>query len=193
VDGLLDTIVAAVGAGDSVSITGFGVFEPRARAARVARNPRTGAAVDVAATTVPAFRPGAAFRAVVGGTASAPAPRAVPARAGAAATAAEAGEAAAPGGSALNGSGPDVEAPAAEGGGKRARKATRGRAFAARPTPEQPVPDLEPAATTATKAEGKGKAKAGKETKAKAGKEKAGKEKESGKESGKSRKAKGKK
>ncbi|MBW0112847.1 HU family DNA-binding protein, partial [Pseudonocardia sp. KRD-182] len=54
VDGLLDTIVETVGSGDSVSITGFGVFEPRARAARVARNPRTGETVEVAATTVPA-------------------------------------------------------------------------------------------------------------------------------------------
>lgn len=80
VDGLLDTIVETVKGGDSVSITGFGVFEPRARAARTARNPRTGAAVEVAATTVPAFRPGAGFRAAVGGG-SAPAPRATPARA----------------------------------------------------------------------------------------------------------------
>ncbi|MBW0118953.1 HU family DNA-binding protein, partial [Pseudonocardia abyssalis] len=48
VDGLLETIVSTVGSGDSVSITGFGVFEPRVRAARVARNPRTGETVEVA-------------------------------------------------------------------------------------------------------------------------------------------------
>lgn len=70
VDGLLDTIVETVGSGDSVSITGFGVFEARARAARVARNPRTGETVEVAATTVPAFRPGTGFRAAVGGAAA---------------------------------------------------------------------------------------------------------------------------
>ncbi|MDN5747439.1 MAG: HU family DNA-binding protein, partial [Pseudonocardia sp.] len=46
VDGLLETIVDTVKGGDSVSITGFGVFEPRARAARTARNPRTGEAVQ---------------------------------------------------------------------------------------------------------------------------------------------------
>jgi DNA-binding protein HU-beta len=79
VDGLLETIVETVKAGETVSLTGFGVFESRARAARTARNPRTGAAIDVPATTVPAFRPGAGFRTAVGGG-GAPAPRSTPAR-----------------------------------------------------------------------------------------------------------------
>ncbi len=79
VDGLLETIVDTVKGGDSVSITGFGVFEARARAARVARNPRTGDVVEVPATTVPAFRPGAGFRTAVSGS-STVAPRATPAR-----------------------------------------------------------------------------------------------------------------
>jgi DNA-binding protein HU-beta len=69
VEGLLETIVDTVRSGDSVSITGFGVFEARARAARTARNPRTGASVAVPATTVPAFRPGTSFRSAVGGSA----------------------------------------------------------------------------------------------------------------------------
>jgi DNA-binding protein HU-beta len=67
VDGLLETIMDAVRSGDSVSLTGFGVFTSRARAARVARNPRTGETVNVPATTVPAFRPGTAFRTAVSG------------------------------------------------------------------------------------------------------------------------------
>ena len=66
VEGLLETIVDRVRSGETVSLTGFGVFERRARAARVARNPRTGATVEVPATTVPAFRPGAGFRTAVG-------------------------------------------------------------------------------------------------------------------------------
>ena len=66
VDGLLETIVDRVRSGEQVALTGFGVFEGRARAARTARNPRTGAAVAVPATTVPAFRPGVGFRAAVG-------------------------------------------------------------------------------------------------------------------------------
>ena len=68
VDGLLSTIVETVKAGESVSLTGFGVFEARARAARVGRNPRTGQTVAVPAATVPAFRPGTGFKTAVGGT-----------------------------------------------------------------------------------------------------------------------------
>jgi DNA-binding protein HU-beta len=66
VEGLLETIVDKVRSGETVTLTGFGVFEGRARAARTARNPRTGETVPVPATTVPAFRPGAGFRAAVG-------------------------------------------------------------------------------------------------------------------------------
>ena len=67
VENVVDTIVRAVHKGDSVTITGFGVFEQRHRAARVARNPRTGETVKVKPTSVPAFRPGAQFKAVVSG------------------------------------------------------------------------------------------------------------------------------
>ncbi|MGH3787769.1 MAG: HU family DNA-binding protein [Pseudonocardiaceae bacterium] len=67
VAGLVDLVVRTVNAGDKVTITGFGVFEKRARAARVARNPRTGEAVTVSQTDVPAFRPGTLFREVVSG------------------------------------------------------------------------------------------------------------------------------
>src|SRR6201996_5235984 len=67
VENVVDTIVRAVHKGDSVTITGFGVFEKRRRAARVARNPRTGETVKVKPTSVPAFRPGAQFKAVVAG------------------------------------------------------------------------------------------------------------------------------
>ncbi|MEO9221587.1 MAG: HU family DNA-binding protein, partial [Mycobacteriaceae bacterium] len=64
---LVDIVVRTVEGGDHVTITGFGVFERRSRAARVARNPRTGETVRVAPTSVPAFRPGAQFKAVVAG------------------------------------------------------------------------------------------------------------------------------
>src|SRR5208283_2472460 len=67
VENVVDTIVRAVHKGDSVTITGFGVLEQRRRAARVARNPRTGETVKVKPTSVPAFRPGAEFKAVVAG------------------------------------------------------------------------------------------------------------------------------
>src|SRR6201986_2963354 len=67
VENVVDTIVRAVHKGESVTITGLGVFEQRRRAARVARNPRTGETVKVKPTSVPAFRPGAQFKAVVAG------------------------------------------------------------------------------------------------------------------------------
>ena len=73
VEHIVDTIVRAVHRGQSVTITGFGVFEQRKRAARVARNPRTGETVKVKPTSVPAFRPGAQFKAVIAGKQKLPA------------------------------------------------------------------------------------------------------------------------
>jgi DNA-binding protein HU-beta len=67
VDNLVDVVVRSVQKGEKVTITGFGVFEKRARAARTARNPRTGEAVRVKKTSVPAFRAGTNFKEVVSG------------------------------------------------------------------------------------------------------------------------------
>jgi DNA-binding protein HU-beta len=64
-DAVLAEVQTAVSKGEKVSITGFGVFEKRVRAARMARNPRTGEAVRVKKTAVPAFRPGAGFKETV--------------------------------------------------------------------------------------------------------------------------------
>ncbi len=62
---VLDTIQSAVANGEKVAITGFGVFEKADRPARTARNPATGEPIDVAASSVPRFRPGADFKALV--------------------------------------------------------------------------------------------------------------------------------
>ncbi|MEU5153406.1 HU family DNA-binding protein [Glycomyces sp. NPDC021274] len=67
VDVAIDEIQRAVVKGEKVSFAGFGVFEKRARAARMARNPRTGDAVKVKKTVVPAFRPGTGFKELVTG------------------------------------------------------------------------------------------------------------------------------
>ena len=67
VDHVVDVIMRTVAAGEPVSIWGFGVFEKRSREARTARNPKTGASVQVDATSVPTFRPGAPFKEVVTG------------------------------------------------------------------------------------------------------------------------------
>jgi DNA-binding protein HU-beta len=66
-DAVLDTVYAEVSKGHPVRLTGFGIFEKRERAARVARNPATGASVKVKKTAVPAFRAGAEFKAVTSG------------------------------------------------------------------------------------------------------------------------------
>jgi DNA-binding protein HU-beta len=65
VNAVLDTIQRTVAKGDKVSITGFGVFEKQMRPARTARNPATGAAIKVPKTSVPKFRAGSDFKAMV--------------------------------------------------------------------------------------------------------------------------------
>jgi DNA-binding protein HU-beta len=84
VEAVLETVSGALAEGEKVSIFGFGVFEKVDRAARTARNPATGAAVQVPATSVPRFRPGQALKDAVGGRSSG---RAAPAPAPAAAAA----------------------------------------------------------------------------------------------------------
>lgn len=59
---VLDTITNALKNGDKVAITGFGTFEVRSRAARMGRNPQTGATIQVAASKAPAFKAGAALK-----------------------------------------------------------------------------------------------------------------------------------
>jgi DNA-binding protein HU-beta len=63
----LDSVVAAVAKGEKVSLAGFGTFEPRERAARAGRNPQTGEAIEIAASTAPAFKPASAFKQAVSG------------------------------------------------------------------------------------------------------------------------------
>ena len=72
VEAVLATVQRTVAAGDKVSVPGFGVFEKVDRAARTARNPATGEAVQLEATSVPRFRPGTRFKDVVRGAAEAP-------------------------------------------------------------------------------------------------------------------------
>jgi DNA-binding protein HU-beta len=65
VNAVLETIQSTVAAGDKVAITGFGVFEKSERPARTARNPATRETIQVPASSVPKFRPGADFKALV--------------------------------------------------------------------------------------------------------------------------------
>ncbi|GAB2629524.1 HU family DNA-binding protein [Prescottella soli] len=129
VEHVVDTIVRAVHAGDSVTITGFGVFEQRRRAARVARNPRTGETVKVKPTSVPAFRPGAQFKALIAG------------------------------GQKLPSSGPAVKRGAAEPVKKAAAKKTAAKKAAAKKTAAKKTAAKAPAKTVAKKTAAKAPAK----------------------------------
>ncbi len=62
VEKVLSTIIDALKKGDEVSIAGLGIFSVKKRAARQARNPRTGEAITFAAMTVPKFRAAKALK-----------------------------------------------------------------------------------------------------------------------------------
>ena len=63
----IGAVTKAVANGDTVTLVGFGTFSSSKRAARTGRNPQTGAELKIAATTVPKFKAGAAFKATVAG------------------------------------------------------------------------------------------------------------------------------
>lgn len=78
VDGVIDEITRALVKGERVTLTGFGTFEKRARAARTARNPATGEQIKLKKTSVPAFKAGAVLKSVVSGATKLP--KAAPAK-----------------------------------------------------------------------------------------------------------------
>ncbi|WP_339062700.1 HU family DNA-binding protein [Tepidibacillus marianensis] len=65
VDAIFETISEALKEGDKVQLIGFGNFEVRERSARKGRNPQTGEEIEIAASKVPAFKPGKALKDVV--------------------------------------------------------------------------------------------------------------------------------
>lgn len=65
VDTVFDSIMKTVGGGEEVSISGFGAFIAKKRAARMGVNPRTGQKIQIAATVTPKFRAGKVFKAAV--------------------------------------------------------------------------------------------------------------------------------
>ena len=58
----LSTITETVAAGKKASFIGFGSFEPRARKARTGRNPKTGEALEIKASTAVGFTASKAFK-----------------------------------------------------------------------------------------------------------------------------------
>lgn len=65
VDALFNGIIGTLKKGEEVSVAGFGIFSVKSRAARMARNPKTGEQVKVAAKKVPKFRPAKALKDMV--------------------------------------------------------------------------------------------------------------------------------
>ena len=67
VNAAVEAIVAALKAGEKVQIVGLGGFEVKERAARAARNPRTGEEIQIGARRSPMFKPGKALKEAVEG------------------------------------------------------------------------------------------------------------------------------
>lgn len=61
----LETIQEAVSRGEKITLSGFGTFERRTRKATVARNPKTGEPMPIAAQNVATFRAGTALKEAV--------------------------------------------------------------------------------------------------------------------------------
>jgi len=62
VEAVVSGVTGALSNGDSVSLVGFGTFSVSDRAARTARNPRTGEAINVPASKAPKFKAGKALK-----------------------------------------------------------------------------------------------------------------------------------
>ncbi|OHA93218.1 MAG: hypothetical protein A3H52_00905 [Candidatus Zambryskibacteria bacterium RIFCSPLOWO2_02_FULL_39_26] len=65
VDLVIDSIVGTLKSGGEVSVAGLGIFSTKTRAARQARNPRTGATISVPSMRVPKFRAAKALKEAV--------------------------------------------------------------------------------------------------------------------------------
>ncbi len=61
-DATLEAVTEALQRGESVALVGFGTFATKERAARTGRNPQTGNPIDIAAATLPTFKPGKALK-----------------------------------------------------------------------------------------------------------------------------------
>ena len=62
VEAVLGAITETLQKGDQVTLTGFGTFVAKTRAARTGRNPRTGEALAIPASRAPAFKAGKALK-----------------------------------------------------------------------------------------------------------------------------------
>jgi DNA-binding protein HU-beta len=62
VSATFDTITAQMAAGERVQVSGFGIFETKQRQARMGRNPKTNAPMEIPASSAPSFKPAKALK-----------------------------------------------------------------------------------------------------------------------------------
>lgn len=68
IDAFTDVTAEALTNGDSVVLSGFGIFEPKSRSPRIGRNPHTGEPVEIPARVMPNFKPAQGLKDRVSGT-----------------------------------------------------------------------------------------------------------------------------
>ena len=56
INATVESITESLVKGDKVQVSGFGIFEVKAREARIGRNPRTKETIQIPATRLPAFK-----------------------------------------------------------------------------------------------------------------------------------------
>ena len=62
INAALGVVTASVAAGEKITLTGFGTFERKMRAAREGRNPATGEPLKIPASAYPSFSAGKGFK-----------------------------------------------------------------------------------------------------------------------------------
>jgi integration host factor subunit beta len=72
VEAIFESVVRSLRTGDKIEIRGFGSFRTRERQARVGRNPKTGARVEVPAKRIPYFKPSKELKDLVNGETAQP-------------------------------------------------------------------------------------------------------------------------
>lgn len=74
VEAIFDSVVRSLKANEKIEIRGFGSFRTRERQARIGRNPKTGARVEVPSKRIPYFKPSKELKDLVNGDDSLPLP-----------------------------------------------------------------------------------------------------------------------
>lgn len=78
VEAIFDSVVRSLKANEKIEIRGFGSFRTRERQARIGRNPKTGARVEVPSKRIPYFKPSKELKDLVNGDDALPLPATVP-------------------------------------------------------------------------------------------------------------------